>query len=198
MPFMMEDITIDKILLLIMFFVPGFVYLKAYRLFIAESKTDFSKDLYEAIGISLINAIIFLPILNLLDTKVVVANCVFLHLSIRFVVIIVVPFCEAWILYKLSKTKWFSKSLLTLNNSAWDDFFAKRKDYWVIITLKSGRKIAGKYAAKSYASAYPAPKEIYLEEVWELEKDNTFDKKLNRTYGILITENEISTIEFYR
>ncbi len=55
----MEDITIDKILLLTIFFVPGFVYLKSYRLLIAETKTDFSKDLYEAIGISLLNAIIF-------------------------------------------------------------------------------------------------------------------------------------------
>ncbi|MCL2650185.1 MAG: DUF6338 family protein [Candidatus Azobacteroides sp.] len=194
----MENITIDKILLLIMFFVPGFVYLKAYRLFIAETKTDFSKDLYEAIGISLINAVIFLPILNSLCAKNVVANCTFLYISIIFVVIVVVPFCEAWMLYKLSRTKWFSKSLLTLNNSAWDDFFAKRKDYWVIATLKSGRKIAGKYASKSYASAYPAPKEIYLEEVLELKKDNTFGEKVNRTHGILIAENEISTIEFYR
>jgi len=194
----MEDIAIDKILLFTIFFVPGFVYLKAYRLFIAETRTDFSKDLYEAIGISLINAIIFLPILSLLNTKNIVANCTLLYLLIVFVVTIVVPFCEAWMLYKLSKTKWFSKSLLTLNNSAWDDFFAKRKDYWVIVTLKSGRKIAGKYAAKSYTSAYPAPKEIYLEEVWELKKDNTFGKKVNQTHGILITENEISTIEFYR
>jgi len=42
----MDSISIDKIFLLCMFFVPGFVYLKAYRLFIAETKTDFSKDLY--------------------------------------------------------------------------------------------------------------------------------------------------------
>ena len=194
----MDDITIDKILLLVIFFVPGFVYLKAYRLFIAETKTDFSKDLYEAIGISLINAIFFLPILNSLTKKNVFTNCEFLYFSIIFVVIVVVPFGEAWLFYKISKMKWYSKRLLTANNSPWDDVFSKREPYWLIITLKSGRKIAGKYANKSYSSGYPMPKEIYLEEVWKLKKNNTFGKKVNQTHGILITENEISTVEFYR
>jgi hypothetical protein len=62
----MENITIDKILLFTLFFVPGFIYLKSYRLFIAENKTDFSKDLYEAIGISLINTIVVSPLLYFL------------------------------------------------------------------------------------------------------------------------------------
>mgnify|MGYP001243158112 FL=1 len=64
----MEAITFDKILILTIFFVPGFVYLKAYRLFIAESRTDFSKDLYEAIGFSFLNALIFAYPLYLIHT----------------------------------------------------------------------------------------------------------------------------------
>jgi hypothetical protein len=80
-----------------------------------------------------------------------------------------------------------------------DYFFSKREPYWVIITLKSGRKIAGKYACNSCTSAYPESKEIYLEEVWKLKKDNyTFVEQIERTGGILITENEISTIEFLK
>jgi hypothetical protein len=100
--------------------------------------------------------------------------------------------------YKISKAKWYTKRLLTPNNSAWDDFFSQWEDYWVIVTLKSGRKIAGKYACKSYTSGFPAPKEIYLEEEWMLNKQGLFKKKREQTQGILICENEISTIEFFK
>jgi hypothetical protein len=193
----MGDMTIDKILLLTIFFIPGFIYLKAYRLFIAETRTDFSKDLYEAIGISLINAIVFAPLLYWVYTNNLIENCAFLYYLMLIFIIIIIPLIEVWIFYKIAKTKWYSKRLLTPNNGAWDDFFSKREPYWVIVTLKSGRKIAGKYAAKSYSSAYPAPKEIYLEEVYELKKDGSFGDIIKQTGGILIVENEISTIEFF-
>ncbi len=55
----MENFTIDKIILLAVFFVPGFIYLKAYRLFFAEVRTDFSKDFYEAVGFSFLNGVVF-------------------------------------------------------------------------------------------------------------------------------------------
>jgi hypothetical protein len=193
----MSEFTIDKILLFTMFFVPGFVYLKAYRLFIAETKTDFSKDLYEAIGISLINAIICSPILYLIYVHNFIVSHPFLSYFIFLLIVIVAPICELLTFRKVSKTKWYLELCLTPNNSPWDDFFSKRESYWVIVTLKSGRKIGGKYATKSYGSAYPAPKEIYLEEVWKLDKDNKFGDMIERTQGIFITEGEISTIEFF-
>ena len=55
----MENLTFENILLFALFFVPGFIYLKAYRLLLPEVKTDFSKDFYEAIGLSFINALVF-------------------------------------------------------------------------------------------------------------------------------------------
>jgi hypothetical protein len=185
----MDNFTIEKILLLCIFFVPGFIYMKVYRLFIAERKTDFSKDLYEAIGISLINVIFYYLLIYLFDLEI----CIIIALLF----LIIVPIFEVWIFYKISKTNWYLKRLLTPNKSPWDDIFSKKESYWVIVTLKSGRKIAGKYAAKSYASEYPSLKEIYLEEVYGLKNDNSFGEKVYKTSGILITEGEISTIEFF-
>lgn len=76
--------------------------------------------------------------------------------------------------------------------------FQNVKSYYVIVTLKNGRKIGGKYGLNSVSSSYPSPKEIYLEEVWKLKDNNTFDiKRVKQTEGILISESEISTIEFY-
>lgn len=193
----MTKITIENILLLTTFFVPGFIYLKSYRLFIADVKTDFSKDLYEAIGISIINIIIFSYPLYLINEKGFIKNNSFLYFFIFGLIILVAPIIWAFIFHKISNKKWFSKFLINPIKSSWDSFFSKRECYYVIVTLKNGRKIGGKYGLKSFSSTFPNPKEIYIEEVWKLNKNGGFKKKTKQTEGILITENEISTIEFY-
>jgi len=193
----MEAITFDKILILTFFFVPGFVYLKAYRLFIAESRTDFSKDLYEAIGFSFLNALIFAYPLYLIHTDKFLDRHPFWYFLIMFSVVIIAPIIYAMIFSIISKRKWFSKFLINPTKSAWDSFFSRRESYYVIVTLKNGKRIGGKYGLNSYSSTYPNPEGLYLEEVWKLNNKNGFDEIVDQTEGILISENEISTIEFY-
>ena len=193
----MEDITFDKILLLTIFFVPGFIYLKVYRLFFAEIKTDFSKDLYEAFGFSFLNAIVFSYPIFLIYQNGLLENAPFFYYLTLIFIVLIAPILSAWIFHKLSRKKWFSRFLINPTKSAWDSFFSNRKSYYVIVTLKNGRKVGGKYGLSSFSSTYPNPKEIYIEEVWKLNKNYGFEYKVEQTEGVLITENEISTIEFF-
>mgnify|MGYP006148537501 FL=1 len=193
----MTEITIENILLLTTFFVPGFIYLKSYRLFIADTKTDFSKDFYEAIGISIINLILFSYPLYLINLKSFIENYPFSYFLIFGGIILIAPILWAFVFYIMSTKKWFSKFLINPTKSSWDLFFSKRESYYVIVTLKNGNQIGGKYGVSSFSSTFPNPKEIYIEEVWNLNKKGRFKNKQEQTAGILITENEISTIEFY-
>jgi hypothetical protein len=193
----MEYITYDKILLISIFFVPGFIYLKAYRLFFAETNTDFSKDLYEAIGFSFLNAIVFSYPLYLIHVTQLLSKHPLVYFLIVIFIVIIAPFLYAFIFQRISKKKWFSRFLVSPTKSAWDSFFSNRESYYVVVTLKSGRKIGGKYGLKSYSSTFPNPKEIYLQEVWKLNEKNGFENIMPQTEGILISESEISTIEFF-
>ena len=66
-----------------------------------------------------------------------------------------------------------------------------------MISLKNGKKIAGVYGNNSFASAYPREQEIYIEEVWHLSEDGkNFVSKVDRTGGVLILGDEISSVEF--
>jgi len=80
----------------------------------------------------------------------------------------------------------------------WDDIFSKRESYWVIIHMKDGRKIGGKYGTLSRASAFPNPREIYLETLWEIDHNNAFKKKIERSKGAIFFEDEVSIIEFFK
>jgi len=177
--------------------VPGYIYLKSYRLFIAEIKTDFSKDLYEAIGFSFLNAIVFAyPLYCIHETNLILSNPFWYFLILAFIIVIA-PLLWALLFHLVSKKKWFSKFMISPTKSAWDSFFSQRECYYCIVTLKSGRKIGGKYGLRSFSSTYPNPKEIYLEEVWKLNKKGGFKKKVKQSEGILITDNEIQTIDFF-
>jgi hypothetical protein len=50
----------------------------------------------------------------------------------------------------------------------------KRTPYWVRVHLKDQRRIGGRYAGKSFTSHSPAPAEIYLEEVWNVDENGGF------------------------
>ena len=62
-------------------------------------------------------------------------------------------------------------SLFILCGKPWDYVFSRRQAYWVIVHLRDGRKIGGRFDRKSFASSYPADEQIYIEEVWRLDED---------------------------
>lgn len=85
------------------------------------------------------------------------------------------------------------------NARVWDDIFAKRTPYWVIVHLKDRRRIGGLYGGKSYTSHSPAPPEIFLEQVWCVNEDGGFTGSVvESTSGILIMGSEILALEFFR
>ncbi len=193
----MEILKVENIAILTILFVPGFIYLKSYRLFIAETRTDFSKDLYEAIGFSFLNLIFFAYPIYLVHKNDLIEKNALLYFLVIISIVVAAPIMAAFIFSKISKKKWFGKFMINPTKSAWDSFFSNRESYYVIVTLKNGRKIGGKYGLNSFSSTYPNPQEIYLQEVWKLNENNGFEEIVEKTEGILITEQEISTIEFF-
>lgn len=52
---------------------------------------------------------------------------------------------------------------------AWDHFFRnRRKACWVLVHLKGGGLVGGVFSKNSFASSYPDPEDLYLEEVWQV------------------------------
>ena len=82
--------------------------------------------------------------------------------------------------------------------SAWDYQFNKLQSgcgEWVVIRLKSGEIVYGRYGTGSFSSSEETERDIYLEEIYTC-KDNGPWVKTDRTDGIWIKADEISTIEF--
>ncbi|MCR1231192.1 DUF6338 family protein [Klebsiella quasipneumoniae] len=186
----------SKLLLFIVFVIPGFLSMKIYSILHPNSEIDMSKAIVEVVSYSCINyAIWFYPIYFIESNNYFsspVTYC-FFYLVVLFVSPIALSFFLVW----MRTWKWLGRFLPHPTGRAWDYFFSLRKPAWVIITLKDGKKIGGKFSQKSFASSAPNPEQLYLEENWVINDDGGLERPRNETFGVLILSRDIESIEFF-
>ena len=186
---------IDKLLLFIMFVVPGFISLKAYELLVPGQPKDSSKQIIDAITYSCINyALLFFFIL-----KVEQSDCYTTHPNLYYLFYFFVLFISPILL--VLGWKWIRSTNIAQKNvphptaKPWDYVFSQRKSYWIKVVKNDGTVIGGKYSDKSFASSAPAPEQIYLEESWVINDRGGFERAKNDTAGVIILTSDISHIE---
>lgn len=81
--------------------------------------------------------------------------------------------------------------------SAWDYFFSLKQPGWVIVQMKTGRKVAGLYGGESFASSAPNPRELFLQEAWLLNDDGGFERVVNDSAGVIVC-GEVESIEVFK
>lgn len=188
---------LDKLYLFIAFIIPGFIGLKAYDLFVPGNEKDSSKQIIDAIALSCLNyAILLWPIL-MVESSELKIDSKNLYALFYMIVLFLAPVIWAFAWKNLRETQFLQKNAPHPTKKPWDYVFSKRKPYWVIVTLKDGTKVGGKYDSKSFASSTQADEQLYLEECWKLNEDGGFDRPRNTSEGIIILSSEMATIELF-
>jgi hypothetical protein len=183
--------------LFLVFFLPGFVSLKVYDALTPSERRDFSKSIYEVIAYSTLNNALLYPLVVWLWTRNVQVPSLAVWLC-GALVLVVFPSLWPFLWLGILKSKLFSRYFVHPLQKPWDFIFSQRKPYWVIVHSKNLGRVAGVYGDRSFASSNPAPPQIYLEEVWQLDDAGKFVRAVDQSEGILIPESEILAIEFFR
>ena len=189
---------IDKLQLFLMFVVPGFISIKIYDLIIPGERRDFSKAIVEAVAYSSIN----FALLSWLIAFISIGDFYTKHQIIYAILIIIIMFGfpVLWPILFIKITEWkpIASKIYHPIQKPWDWFFRKGEPCWVIVHLKDGRKIGGKYDENSFASSTPAEEQIYLEEIWRLDKKGAFIEPTERSKGMIIFKEQILSVEFFK
>jgi len=192
----MDIWEIDKLVLFLLFIIPGFISLKTYSLLIPNQEKDSSKQIIDAIAYSCMNyAFLLIPIITVQSNDIKETSPVLyylFYLGVFFVAPIIWVLIWKW----LRRKEVFQKIAPHPTIKPWDYIFSQRKSFWVKITLINGTIIGGKYSDKSFTSSSPATEQIYLQESWIMNNKGGFDRAKNNTDGIIIMEHQISYIEF--
>lgn len=187
---------IDKLVIFIAFVIPGFISIKWYQLIVPGAQRATSEMIVDAIAYSSINyAILIIPIMKVEGSELKSIHPT-LYSIFYISVLLIAPAIWASIWKKLREMDFFQKNAPHPTAKAWDYVFSLRKPYWVKVTLKDGTVIAGLYSSNSFASSSPSAEQIYLEETWVINERGGFERKKNKTAGVIVLNSEISHIEF--
>lgn len=186
----------DKLVLFIAFVIPGFLLLRTNATLGLEPQADSSKQVIDAVTYSCVNyALLAWPIflvensnLNVTDERLYFAFYAFVLLGS--------PVLLALLWRWLRTTQILQEVLPHPVSKPWDFVFRQRKRYWLLVTFKDGKQVAGRYDSHSFSSASPASEQIYLEEAWTLSEGGGFERQRTNTAGILVLGGEIRSVEF--
>lgn len=79
--------------------------------------------------------------------------------------------------------------------TAWDALFQDRGPCFVRIRTRSGLWIGGFYGSRSFASAYPEARDLYLQQQYRMAADGTFGPPVARSAGIYVQCGEVEVLE---
>jgi hypothetical protein len=187
----------DKLVLFLIFFLPGFISMKVYDLMVPGEPRDFSRSLLEAISYSTLNfAALFWLIAIIRTGDFYNQHFILYSLSVALIMAIV-PACWPFVFLALSGWRPVGRHFVHPIRKPWDYVFGKHEPFWIIVHLKNGQKIGGRFGLESFASSNPADEQIYLEEVWVLGDDDRFVDPVEDSRGIIIMNGEIRAVELF-
>lgn len=187
----------NKLILFIAFVIPGFISIKTYSLLFPGAPRSSSDQLIDAVAYSCFNYAVMLWPIYLVESKNIRDTDPSFYVGFYVAVLLIVPISLALFLRFIRQLSIVQRLVPHPTARPWDYVFGQRRSYWVIVTMKDGKQIAGKYCRNSFTSSAPAPEQIYLEENWVLNEDGGLERMRSDSAGILILSSEILTIEFF-
>jgi hypothetical protein len=189
----MDILTNNAFGLFVMIVAPGFISVKIWGLLHPIGHISFADSLYEAVFYGVLNYFAFVQWLPPLMMQINSTLQVIAYIASLVITPILLPVLWKYIL-SLVVT---NKNVINPIPKAWDVFFGKRQPCFMRIHLKNGETVGGLYAHKSAVSSYPAPEDLYLEELWGIDDEGLFTQPLDLTMGLLVSYDSIDYIELF-
>lgn len=204
----MAPSSATQLLILLVFVVPGFVY-QAVRISVRGRlplDIELSTRIVRAIVSSGIFALAYLMVLG--DGLVDAAHGKgfgFEHPRIGAALAllggIVIPALLA--LARVPSWEWIDRLRQNLPQAtaydatptAWDKTFQNREPCFVRVLNDQGNWVAGYYGALSYATSYPEPHQIFLEQPYRVAGDGTILEPIEGSIGLLVDCTQIQLLQ---
>jgi hypothetical protein len=192
----MDITSVDKLLLAVVFLIPGFVAMKVYSVLSSSERLDGSKALVDALAFSCVIYAAFSWAILWVHEVQLAERHLFWFGAFCVVLLFVVPAGAAALFFEIRRSRWVVQWLPHPVGKPWDFVFSRRERFYVIVTLKSGRRIGGFYGSESFSSSHPYEEQIFIETVWDIDGEQGFIETHVRSRGMMIFGAEIETIEF--
>ena len=194
----MPELRIEYLLALALFVLPGAFSLYFFDLLVAHKDRLLKERILEAICFSLLNfAICFWPIQFLFQNGLVEEN----HFGAWLLVLttlVVIPAIWPFAAHRLLRLAESKRLISPQARTAWDDFFASHPSgIWVQVVLTDGSVVGGIFGQDSFASSYPEPGHIYIQELWQIDAQGQFVEQQLGSPGILLRPDDYRYVKVF-
>jgi hypothetical protein len=194
----LPDLSLDKLQIFVSVILPGIVVLKIYDLFCPPQKRDFGSSLLEAAAFGAVNFGLWLVPLLYINSEEFFKHHPFWYFVISLWCLVVFPAVFGYVFYLIRTAKWFCDWAGYPAKTAWDDFFKRKRQCYVLCLLKNGKRIGGYFGGESYATTYPDDPELFLEQVWRVDQNNCLSGPVDGTLGMIIRPGDCDLIQFIK
>ncbi|OQX87558.1 MAG: hypothetical protein B6D55_03095 [Candidatus Omnitrophica bacterium 4484_70.2] len=182
----------SSILYIILFVIPGFIINEIISLLQPSVREELRRPSIfslRAITFSCINYAIFLWLIIIWYRY---STYLWLSVIVSIIVLILGPIIIGFVFSKIIEKSFLR---IRLTSTAWDYYFSQEKPCWVLVTLKDGSRIGGRFFKDSFVSSPPF--DLYIEETWKINKEGGFKERVNGTKGFIVKYEDIKCIEFF-
>jgi hypothetical protein len=193
----MPEIKPDQLILIAGFVLPGAISMYIYGFKVPQKDFRLQERIAEAICFSLLNfIIIWIPVRAALVSPKIVER--FWAEWLILVAVVCAP--AVWPFVLVSLLRWAErKSWISVRaHTAWDDFFSRQRNgFWLQVELNDGRVLGGRFGDRSYASAYPDPGHLLIEELWRVDDEGDFTERWPGNAGLLLRPSDYRLVRVY-
>ncbi len=193
--------SFDAVFFTVAFLVPGFVWESVLHMFLRPREDRADRVWVRLLTLSALNYGFFSWLVYLLFAQVGVLGRPWVAALAWFFILFVSPAALGAGSGLLSQRTVVRRLLARYGiymvhpvPTAWDYIFSQSTGSWVLITLADGSTVAGVFSARSFASSDPSDRDLYLEQLYEVEDDGLWQPvPMNR--GVWIRGEAIRAIE---
>ena len=190
---------LDNIYLALLFFVPGLVVLFVRSQFVTGAKFPHSAAWLPYLAISVIYYALAFP---LIEFVVAIDESIYVKILAWLSLVFAGPAVLGLVLGINIQKDLFRRLLRRCGLSpvhviptAWDWKFGGMTEQWVLVTLKDGTRFAGFCGSESFMSSDPTERDIYIQQVYDVDDDDNWSSSGEKS--LLITADEVQTVEFW-
>lgn len=184
----------EQVLLAVILVVPGIISMKVFGLVQPGRHVTAARDLFEALAYGVANAALWFVPVSLWVLPSAATRPVKTWL-VAVGALLISPVLLALIARWFLRRKWLRRWIPHPTPTSWDLVFQQRQPVWIRITREVGSRIGGYLGTGSFASCYPEPRDLYIEQTWVLDDEGKFMKPVDRSKGALLLVQDGDIVE---
>jgi hypothetical protein len=194
--------SLSPILILLVFIIPGFVLMRVKRVAYPTAEASAGGTVLDSLTLSCVVYALASPLLYLSYLYRLPVTRPVLFSILALITLLIVP-CALGALYvrftKSGRGRWLREFLGFPHPAptAWDYLLRKQRSYWVWLTFKSGKVMAGLFGPNSFASSFPQKRDLFIEKLLRQDENGDVIELVDGSAGALVMMEDLERIQFF-